>query len=70
MVCIWCGVYLVWYVFGVVCIWYGVYLVWCVFGVVWCGEGERPHVLYHCLPLLPTYRYTMCYDDDVCAIDT
>ena len=53
---------LIWCVFGVVCI-------WCVFSVVciWYGVGEH---LHHFLPLLPTYRYTICYVDDVCAIDT
>ena len=36
-----------------ICTFYGVYLD--VHGV-----GKHLHVLYHCLPLLPTYRYTMC----------
>jgi hypothetical protein len=49
--CVWCGVCMVWCVYGVVCVWCGVCvcgvvcvcvcvcMVWCVRGVVcvWCG---------------------------------
>ena len=51
-----------------------VWLARLVFGVVciWCGEGERPHVLHVSLsPSTPNIQiHNVCYDDDVFAIDT